>query len=48
MIISYPCNPVYLKSALVTLGIYGFTHEHSRLWVPAVTRLIQRKGVAHE
>jgi hypothetical protein len=40
-------KPVYLKSALVTLGIYGLTHEHARLWVPAVSCLIQRKGVTH-
>jgi len=45
--IPYPTNRVYLKTALVDLRIYGLTHEHSRLWVPAIGVLIQRKGVAH-
>jgi hypothetical protein len=47
MSLSYHTHPVYLKTALVTLGIYGLTHEHSHAWVPAVTCLIQRRGWMH-
>jgi hypothetical protein len=49
MILAYRNNAVQqllrsrLKRQLVTLGLYGLTHDHSQRWVPAVTCLIQRR-----
>jgi hypothetical protein len=40
---SIPYKTHRLKSALVDLGIYRLTHEHSHWWVPAITTLIVRR-----
>jgi hypothetical protein len=34
-----------LKAALVSLGLYVLRHEHCRLWVHAITLILERKGL---
>jgi hypothetical protein len=49
-IITYqpPYDATTLKASLVTHGIYGLNHPRScGLWVPAITRLIQKGGWLH-
>jgi hypothetical protein len=38
-----PQRLAYLKTGLVTLGIYALNHAHSCSWVPAITTLIGRR-----
>jgi hypothetical protein len=40
--------PSCLKRQLVSLGIYGLTHDHSWLWVAAISTIIRERRWSHE
>jgi hypothetical protein len=42
-----PPLPSRLKRRLVMLGIYGLTHDHSRLWIPAICTIIKERRWSH-
>lgn len=33
----------FCKTALVDLGLYALTHEHSARWVPAITTILKER-----
>jgi hypothetical protein len=37
----------FCKTALVDLGLYGLTHEHSARWVPAITTILKERWWTH-
>jgi hypothetical protein len=46
MSLPFPTNRVYRKAALLWLLSYASLHKHSHSWIKAITRIIQREGLA--
>jgi hypothetical protein len=42
-----PSGASHIKSSLVDLGLYVLTHDHSRLWVPAICTIIRERRWTH-
>jgi hypothetical protein len=45
---TFQCSGSDLRAKLTLLLLYAMHHRHSRQWISAITRLLQREGVADE